>query len=212
MLPTCLVIVPIMIVSLLSACAPATPQIVRETVVVVQVITPTPGAPTTAPTPLPPSPSPLPTLLVFDPTVPPPPTPTPPRLLAVAIPGDKDKIDGRVIFPDISPFRTEIWFQVRARDPRRGTQDGAGIKTVEFVIQDKTGEVYRQVETNPAYCAFGGGEPNCNVFRFASNNFRWSKTNKPIQNGAHTLTVQVTPQSGDQWNPVVVDFQIQVAR
>lgn len=209
---------------ILAACAPAQSQVVRETVVITQVIqqivTSTPPAastliPTDAPTTIalaPTATATSPRLVVppFSPT-PPPPVPTPPRLLVAAIPGDKDKIDGQIIYPDYgSGARTELWFQVKARDPRRGNKDGAGIKSVDFSISDKTGEVYKRTENNAAYCAFGGGEPDCNIFHFADNGYKWPGTNKPIQNGQHTLTVKVHPSSGDDWGPKSINFQIQM--
>jgi hypothetical protein len=210
---------------ILAACAPAQSQVVRETVVITQVVqqivtsTPPPATSTLIPTDAP-------TTIAFAPTAtatsprldvppfsptPPPPAPTPPRLLVAAIPGDKDKIDGQIIYPDYgSGARTELWFQVKARDPRKGNKDGAGIKSVDFSISDKTGEVYKRTENNAAYCAFGGGEPDCNIFHFADNGYKWPGTNKPIQNGQHTLTVKVHPSSGDDWGPKSINFQIQV--
>lgn len=213
----------------LVACAPAPAQVVRETVVVTQVVqqiitpTPAPDTPTLIPTDAPTTIALAPTATATSPRLvvpafpsqtaapPPPPVPTPPRLLVAAIPGDKDKIDGQIIYPDYGTgARTELWFQVKARDPRRGNKDGAGIKSVDFSISDKTGEVYKRTENNAAYCAFGGGEPDCNIFRFADNGYKWSGTNKPIQNGQHTLTVKVHPSSGDDWSPKSINFQIQV--
>ena len=205
--------------------APAQPQVVRETVVITQVVqqvvtsTPPPATPTLVPTVAPTTIALVPTatatsprLVVppFSPTAPPP-VPTPPRLLVAAIPGDKDKIDGQIIYPDYGAgARSELWFQVKARDPRRGKNDGAGIKSVDFIISDKTGDIYKRTENNAAYCAFGGGEPDCNTFRFADNGYKWPGTNKPIQNGQHTLTVKVHPSSGDDWGPKSINFQIQV--
>lgn len=207
--------IPIMFVvlvmsALLGACgSPPPAQVARATVVVTAVpqapaaATATPraaAAPTLAPVPS----------ATGKPLAP---SPTPPRLLVAGIPGDKDRIDGQIVYPDYGAgARTDLVFQVKARDPRKGKQDGAGIKSVDFKITDKSGQVvYTHPENNSLYCAFGGGDNGapCTVFRFADNGFRWPGTNKPIQNGQHTLSVSVHPQSGDDWPDGTVNFQIQ---
>ena len=69
-------------------------------------------------------------------------------------------------------------FRVQAFDTGRGNRDGDGIDSVDLIIEDDNGrEVYRRREQNPGYCAFQGGEPNCNVYVFSQNNNRWPDRN-----------------------------------
>ncbi len=220
----------------LAGCSQQAPRVVVQTVVVTAIAQAnTPAAATATPvivvtTAIPPTvtnggvlpqPPQAPTLTSTPPAPalaptnkPVPPSPTPPRLLVAGIPGEKDKIDGQIVYPDYGAgARTDLVFQVKARDPRKGNKDGAGIKSVDFAITDNSGNtVYTHTENNAAYCAFGGGDNGapCNVFRFADNGFKWPGTNKPIQNGQYTLTVSVHPQSGDTWPDGTVNFQIKV--
>lgn len=65
-------------------------------------------------------------------------------------------------------------FQIVAYDPNRGFDDGDGIRNVEMRIIDPDGrEVYQRTENRAAYCAFAGGEPDCNIWRFAENGDAW---------------------------------------
>ncbi|HRA64508.1 MAG TPA: SH3 domain-containing protein [Caldilinea sp.] len=65
-------------------------------------------------------------------------------------------------------------FQVEAYDRARGFQDGDGIRNVDLRIFDADGsEVYQRTEGNAAYCAFAGGEPDCNVWYFGDNGDAW---------------------------------------
>ncbi len=65
-------------------------------------------------------------------------------------------------------------FQVEAYDPRRGNRDGDGIRNVDLRIFDAGGSrVYERTESNVAYCAFAGGEPDCNTFVFGENGNAW---------------------------------------
>ena len=162
-------------------------QVVRETVVV--VVTPT-GQP--APSE------------ASAPTAPPPdqPSPTPLRLRTARIEGDTGKIRATIVWPDYGgPATTELVFWVEARNPQVGKSDGAGIKSVDFVLTDSNGQtVYSHTENASRYCGFGGGEPDCTVFRFADYNFNWPGTNLPIQNDDYTLTATVNAADGNQWN------------
>lgn len=70
--------------------------------------------------------------------------------------------------------RNELVFRVRANDPTEGNRDGDGIDGADMIILDANGdEVYRKRETDAGYCAFGGGVPNCGVYNFAQNGYRW---------------------------------------
>lgn len=65
-------------------------------------------------------------------------------------------------------------FQVEAYDPTSGSEDGAGIRNVELRIFDAKGrEVYQRTEQNAAYCAFAGGEPDCNIWYFGEHGNAW---------------------------------------
>ena len=216
------------IVSLSVACA-SSPQIVKETVVVTQVVTPV-----DAPTATSASPTetllPTPTFVQLDvagatpvasapvvaaatakpvlPTKAPLPSPTPPRLLVLAIPGP---IKAEIIYPDYAPAaRTEVWFQAKARDPNAGNKDGAGIKAVDFQIADGAGEVFRHTENNAPYCPFGESQSNCVAWVFADHYNTWP-SGKPIQSGRHTLKVTVHPANGDKMSQSIT-FEIQLAR
>jgi hypothetical protein len=173
-------------------------QVVRETVVV--VVTPT-GQPEPSEAPAPTAPPVVETVVV---TSPPPnePSPTPLRLRTARIEGDTGKIRATIVWPDYGgPATTDLVFWVEARNPSVGKKDGAGIKSVDFVLTDSNGQdVYSHTENTPHYCGFGGGEPDCVVFHFADNNFRWPETNLPIQNDDYTLTATVNSADGNQWN------------
>jgi hypothetical protein len=173
-------------------------QVVRETVVV--IVTPTgQSAPSEAPAPT--APPVVETVVV---TAPPPdePSPTPLRLRTARIEGDTGKIRATIVWPDYGgPATTDLVFWVEARNPSVGKKDGAGIKSVDFVLTDSNGQdVYTHTENTSRYCGFGGGEPDCVVFHFADNNFNWPGTNLPIQNDDYTLTATVNSADGNQWS------------
>jgi hypothetical protein len=88
----------------------------------------------------------------------------------------------------LDPRVTEtLVFQVEAYDPAVGNEDGDGIRQVDFEIYDASGDrVYAKTENTAHYCAFGGGEPECNRFIFADNAYHWPN-GAPIQNGTHQL-------------------------
>jgi hypothetical protein len=95
--------------------------------------------------------------------------------------------------------------RVEVYDPDFGHQDGAGIRNVEFTITRDDGDdttLYQHTENTPGYCAFGGGEPNCNVLVYAQTNNRWPDTNLPIVDGLHRAFMQINRQNGDSenWN------------
>jgi hypothetical protein len=170
---------------------------VKETVIVQVVVTPTDSATdTSAP---PPIASPAPPIA----------SPTPPVLLVTKIEGPSSQIRARFISPDFFPAATsELWFQVQAFNPQVSDQDGAGIQNVEFHIFDQDGnEVYSRVEQNAAYCAFAGGEPDCNVFRFADTGYYWPETQNPVTSGDYTLVAVINDQEGNQWSGSI-DFTI----
>jgi hypothetical protein len=88
-------------------------------------------------------------------------------------------------------------FQVEAYDPTRGGEDGAGVRSVDLRIFDPDGrEVYQRTERNAAYCAFAGGEPDCNVWRFGEHGDAWP-SGEPVRYGEpHRLRAVVTAEDG----------------
>jgi len=103
----------------------------------------------------------------------------PPELVAELVQMGYGALDPRVT--------ATLVFQVEAYDPAVGNQDGDGIVNVDFEIYDPNGErVYAKTENTAHYCAFGGGEPECNRFIFADNAYHWPD-GAPIQNGPHQL-------------------------
>jgi hypothetical protein len=184
-------------VVVVTATSAPEPQVVRETVVVVVTPTDQPASnvPATAAPPV------IETVVV---TAPPPnqPSPTPLRLRTARIEGDTGKIRATIVWPDYGgPASTDLVFWVEARNPSVGKSDGAGIKSVDFVLADSNGQtVYSRTENQSRYCGFGGGEPDCIVFHFADNGFKWPGTDLPIQNGDYTLTATVNSKDGNQWS------------
>jgi len=110
---------------------------------------------------------------------------------AVALPGFRfDEIRDNMIFRDRIVFAVEVF------DTRVGVRDGDGIDFVDFSIQDEFGdEVYRKTEENPAYCVFGGGEPNCSVLFFANTN-RWPGGGR-IEDGDYQAVIDIYAENGD---------------
>ena len=117
--------------------------------------------------------------------VPPPLTPTPTREIERVIPGagNPNGLEGQIVLPgnpelsgDIPIFQRTIAFHLRVYDPAAGTQNGAGIQSVDFAITDPEGKtVHERTEQNPKYCAFGGGDGDqpCNVLVFADFGNLW---------------------------------------
>jgi hypothetical protein len=140
--------------------------------------TPEPAAPTpappTEPPPAPPTEAP-----------PAPPTPTLEPLVSNTIPEDGD-------------FSEEIPYNTVANDPGVGPNDGDGIADVTFRFIGPDGqEVFRNVEQNPRYCAFGGGDDggDCDRWIFFDHSNEWPN-GKPAQNGPHKLIVTVRGERG----------------
>ncbi len=98
-------------------------------------------------------------------------------------------------------------FRVRAFDQGEGNDDGDGITYVDMIILDESGdEVYRKRETDPGYCAFGGGAPNCSVWDFGDNNNNWPDGD-PLEQGEHTLRARARADDGEvRMQDFVVDI------
>lgn len=151
------------------------------------------------------------------------PTPTLPIFDILPVDGDSGNQDIRgrfnrnegryVVIPAAPPgsisgappeFSQRLVFQVEPYDPAIGTNDGDGIQQVNFTIinQDNDGEeVYTHTEENPRYCAFGGGEPDCTLFVFQNNNFRWPG-GPPLENANYRAVIEIVPLYSDPatWN------------
>ncbi len=189
-----LAILTVLLLCGLAACATApatqapTAQVVKETVLVIVTSTTAPQTATQTPIPLPTDASPAVTsspVTSGTPTATPrpvlAPSPTPLLLLNVPIEGGdpNHKFYVLLVYPDYLPAATKsLWFRVYAHEPASSNVDGKNIDNVTFSIQDSSGvEVYFREEKTAGYCAFGGGEPNCNIYDFASHNYEWDGAN-----------------------------------
>jgi hypothetical protein len=165
--------------------------------------------PTVTPTPPPPPP---PTAT----SPPPPPSPTPVLIAVLPVDGGGDdtlnisnnnpaKQGRNITLPGFSPneasqpmvFRNRMVFQAEVMDKNVGNYDGAGIDNVRFTIDDDRGrQVHFRQENNAGYCVFGGGEPDCNVLRFAESGYRWpdGETLFPV---FYNVTIDIQPKNGN---------------
>jgi len=167
----------------------------------------------------PPTPTPAPTATSLPPTdipIIPPATPPPPAQVAVipvdgsdgnqALGNDRGVNSGRnLLLPGFAPyevsdpmvFHDRLVFQVEVFDRNVGKNDGAGIESVTFTIRDETGStVHERTERAPGYCVFGGGEPDCTVWRFSEHGNRWPG-GADLQPGVHDAQIVITPKHGD---------------
>lgn len=105
-----------------------------------------------------------------------------------------------------STITDALVFQVEAFDPNRGARDGDGIRNVELRIFDANQrEVYQRTENRAAYCAFAGGEPDCNIWFFADNSDAWPSGEAVRYGEPHLLRGVVHAEDG---RSVVVEMQI----
>ncbi len=112
----------------------------------------------------------------------------------IVLPGPGTVENGAVV------FRDSVVFQVEVFDRNAGQDDGAGIREVRFTISDETGNVVHQrTERNAGYCVFGGGEPDCVIWRFSEHGSRWPG-GAALQYGFHNVTIDIVPQSGQAVN------------
>jgi hypothetical protein len=174
--------------------------------------TPTQAQPPTDTPPPPPTDTPLPA-----PTDTPPPEPTATPIFVAVLPvdgsdgnqnlGNNNPVkDGRnITLPGFSQaevsdpmvFRDRMVFQVEVFDAAYGEQDGDGIEHVTFRITDPNDKlVHERRENQAGYCVFGGGEPDCNVWMFADEGYRWPGGD-PIVNGTYSVEAVISPQNGE---------------
>jgi hypothetical protein len=117
------------------------------------------------------------------------------------------------VFPGYSLNATsDLTFRLIAYRDDGPKTDGAGIKQVEFRIcrndcGDDKNVVYHRTEQNAAYCAFGGGEPNCTIFHFTQG-VNWPDTNTPVRSGNYVVEARVTPKEGDAYWQGQIEFKI----
>jgi len=89
----------------------------------------------------------------------------------------------------------QISFQVAAWDPAVGSNNGDGIESIILRIYGPSGLVHEREERAAAYCAFGGGEPDCTIYSYADNGYVW-ESGASVEPGAHTLTADVVADDG----------------
>jgi len=89
-----------------------------------------------------------------------------------------------------------------------GVNDGAGIDRVDMRIIGPDGEVHQRTEQSAAYCAFSGGEPDCNVWNFAENNYQWPNGDS-IEFGDEYLLQAIVHAEDGSSTTVEMDIQIQ---
>ncbi|MCL4304273.1 MAG: hypothetical protein KJ077_51810, partial [Anaerolineae bacterium] len=87
-----------------------------------------------------------------------------------------------------------------------GVNDGAGIDRVDMEIIGSNGQVHRRTERTAGYCAFGGGEPDCNIWDFAEQGNQWPDGD-PLEPGDYTLRAIVHAEDG---NSTTVEMNIQI--
>ncbi len=163
------------------------------------------------PTAVPPTAAPTATTLVIGP----PPTSQNKPNGGTCIPGE----DVQNIFSDII-MDPNYLFRVTAYDDRVGTHDGAGIDEVEFILFSDTGDVvFRNTESNAAYCVFQGGEPNCNTWGIDDQGrYHWGPNGSVVEAGEYFVLITLRWHEPDElsfltecnWNsgdqPLVISY------
>ncbi len=159
--------------------------------------TATPLSPTSTPQKATPQPKPSPTALALR-TVP----------IEGGDPGNM--FFAELVFPDAQTFTSSLWFRVYAHKPVESKVDGEGIEKVEFSILNSEGVVvHYRAEQTAGYCAFSGGEPDCLIWNFAEQQYKWPDGGK-IVSGAYTMNVLVTSKDQVVMFLNDVPFNIQV--
>ncbi len=150
---------------------------------------------------IPPTPTPLPTAT---PTTQPTATPAlvaglPPRSVNSGPGGDlPDYVDAELISDDYFLYR------VRVADTRTGSaEDGAGIKSVKFIITLRGVEIYSRQENNAGYCIFSGGEPACNAWPQRDGYYVWGEGGPRVEADDYSARIVIVPQDtseAEEWN------------
>ena len=117
----------------------------------------------------------------------PPPPPAPPKTGNSG--SDGDGPDNLVIREE---FNQDYLLRFYAHDVNFGEEDGDGIASVEFTIQDANDNVvHSNSEETSAFCVFGGGEPVCNSWLLEDYIYKWPSTGEPVKDGVYILRVRV---------------------
>ena len=141
------------------------------------------------------------------------PAPTPTDISLMPSGSVGQGITAMFVFPGSSLKATSnLTFRLLAYRDDGPKTDSAGIQQVEFRIcrndcDDDKNVVYRRTEQNAAYCAFGGGEPNCTIFHF-TRGVNWPDTNTPVQSGNYVVEARVRPAEGDAYWQGQLEFKI----
>jgi hypothetical protein len=107
--------------------------------------------------------------------------------------------DVQNIFTDVI-MDPNYLFRVTAYDDRVGTHDGAGINEIEFLIfSNQTGDiVFSNTESNPAYCVFEGGEPNCNTWGIDDQGrYHWGANGPVVEPGEYFVLITLRWEEPD---------------
>lgn len=187
---------------LLSGCnLPASPPISTQTPLVVTVVVTaanevTPTGPTSTGMPS----TSTPTELAPTPTFAPPPKPASPKTSAET-PDGSDIENFRVSFDFSRDYflRVYVFYSEDPNEQFKAKKDGRGIASVDISVTSADGgtSYYERTERNAGYCAFGGGEPDCNPWTFEDGQYRWKSGGPPVKSGSYGLTVTVTPDNGN---------------
>ncbi len=138
-------------------------------------------------------------------TVPPTPTAVPPTLaptpasIIAQLPELSDDLGtcGEPLSCELVPS-ANAFLQVRVFDTEVGTQDGAGISHVEFIVTDSAGTVvHERTERQAGYCIFGGGEPNCNPWRIDDGVYKWPGGAAVIDGEEYVVNVRAYREGQD---------------
>jgi hypothetical protein len=105
-------------------------------------------------------------------------------------------------------FNPEYFLRMKVYDTESGTSsDGDGIKSVTFTVFDENEtEVYKRTENTAGYCAFGGGEPDCNPWVIEDYAYRWTSGGAAAKSGLYTITVLVEGAITDEFEDTKSGF------
>jgi hypothetical protein len=203
----------LVLLGLLTACGGAAtpePDRIATDVAEAQAVAATLTA--AAPTIAPPLPTAVPTLAPAA-TAPRPPTPTNTPIPQRADPfvpggGEPKGLIGKITLPgydgsaeqvDLPVFNEQIVFQLLVYDPDFGTQDGAGINSVEMTVFDPNGGVVQtRTEQNAPYCSFGNDQPQCPAWVFAEHDYRWPNGTPVCRGQGYQALMVVKAQNGSK--------------
>ncbi len=142
-----------------------------------------------------------------------PPTPTTAAASQQADPyvpggGDSKGLVGKIYLPGYGggpkvkhpSFSGEISIQLSVYDPDKGDSDGAGIKSVAFEITNPNGDtVWRAVDQQPRYCAFGG-DAGCSIWSFPPNGNRWPNGKRVCKGDGYQIQMTVRTEDPSRDN------------